>query len=184
MCDCEIKVNTDDNTNEYEYELMNKEDILNYFKDFNNLAEYFGDMFNFKIAKCFSLLYDINNYKYNTGFYIGATFFVSSLSLLIVFKIIGFYTIRKIFYENLGNIIRGKNNKNIIETKHDDENTKPKKAKKETKIVDFKHMHKNKNKNKKKENHYLKKGMMIFLVRKNIKKIQIKENQLLHMSAL
>ena len=180
MCDCEIKVNNDDNTNEYEYELMDKEDILNYFKDFNNLAEYFGDMFNFKIAKCFNLLYDINNYTYNTGFYIGVTFFVSSLSLLIVFKIIGFYSIRKIFYNNLGNIIKGKNNKNKILTKCEDENTKPKKAKEETKMADFKHMRKNK----KKKNHHSKKGEMIFLMRKNIKKIQIKENQLVNMSLL
>ncbi len=47
-------------------------------------------------------------------------------------------------------ILLEEKNINIIETKHDDENTKPKKAKKETKIVDFKNMHKNKNKKKRK----------------------------------
>ena len=132
MCDCEIKLNNDDNTNEYEYELMDKDEILNYFKDFNNIVEYFGDMFNFKISKCFNLIYNINNYKYNTGFYIGAFSFVSSLTLLIIFKILGIHSIRVIFYKNLGNIIRDKRKilKNI-----DDERTKSKETQEEEKLI-------------------------------------------------
>ena len=67
ICDCENKV-YDDEKNTYKYELTKSDEILNYFKDFNNLVEYFSDMLNYKIIKSFDLLYNIGNYKKNTGF--------------------------------------------------------------------------------------------------------------------
>ena len=58
ICDCEIKEDED-----YEYELMTSSEIWNYFKNFNNLVEYFSDMFNYKIIKCYHLLFDLKNFK-------------------------------------------------------------------------------------------------------------------------
>ena len=94
-CHCQIKED-----NEYEYELITKDEIINYFKDYNNLIEYFSDMFNFKIIKCFNLLLDINNYRNNFGLYIGISFFILSMGLLILFRILGYKKIRYHFYNN------------------------------------------------------------------------------------
>ena len=57
ICDCKVK------SSDYEYELMNKDEIINYFKDFNNIIEYFSDMLNYKIIKCYQLILDIKNFK-------------------------------------------------------------------------------------------------------------------------
>ena len=115
ICDCDIKLNIEENNNNYEYELTNTEDIVNYFKDFNNLAEFFLDMINYKIIKCYELLTNLNNYKYNTGFYIGAGSFLISFVLLLLFRINGFQSIRKFFSDNLRNIIIERNK--IFQTK-------------------------------------------------------------------
>ena len=103
---------------------MKSDEIINYFKDFNNLVEYFSDMFNFKIIKCFSLLYNIKNYKNNTGFYIGISFLVFSITLLILYKIKGFKSLRKVFYHKLKDLSKEKeggieigNKKKLMPTK-------------------------------------------------------------------
>ena len=41
ICNCETKVHNDEDHNDnYEYELMKREDIINYFNDYNNLVEF------------------------------------------------------------------------------------------------------------------------------------------------
>jgi hypothetical protein len=107
-CNCDIKLNNDDKSN-YEYDLTNTDDIINYFKDFNNLVEFFSDMINYKIIKCYELLYNLNNYIHNTGFYLGAVFFVTSTILLVLFRVKGFYYMRYHFNSNLKNLIFEKN---------------------------------------------------------------------------
>ena len=104
ICDCDINLNIEKNNNNCGYELTNIEDILNHFKDFNNLAEFFLDMINYKIIKCYELLTNLNNYKYNTGFYIGTASFLISFVLLLLFRINGFQSIRKFFNDNLKKI--------------------------------------------------------------------------------
>ena len=156
MCDCDVKIHDDENdSNDYGYNLTNSEEILNYFKDFNNLLEYFSDMFNYKIIKCFDLLYNLDNYKYNTGFYLGISFYVLSLSLLLFFRIIGFQSIRMIFINNLKDIIKEKNtivkkkNNEITESKDENEDETTKKKSKSN--------HKHKNKHNLKNHHHNKK---------------------------
>jgi len=122
ICDCKIKEDED-----YEYELMNSSQIWNYFKDFNNLVEYFSDMFNYKIIKCYQLLFDLKNYKNNIGFYIGISFFISSLGLLIFFRILGFKTIRIHFYHNYNNLINEINYKNSKNNEEEKEKHKTQK---------------------------------------------------------
>ena len=123
ICDCDIKEN-----NEYEYELMNKDEILNYFKDFNNIVEYFFDLFNYKIIKCYKLLLDLNIYINNFGFYLGSSFFILSLSFLILFRTFGFKAIRLDLYNNylsLKKTINLGNSENMadnIEEKEDKKN--------------------------------------------------------------
>ena len=79
ICDCKIKEDKD-----YEYELMTSSEIWNYFKDFNNLVEYFSDMFNYKIIKCYHLLFDLKNYKNNIGFYIGGSIILISAAHMFI----------------------------------------------------------------------------------------------------
>ena len=121
-CDCEIKLNNDDN-NYYEYELTNTSAILQYFKDFKNLIIFFSDMINYKIVKCYKLLYYLENYKNNTGFYIAIVFFIASMTLLIIFKVKGYKSIRIILYNNMKEISPDSNNKVL---KIDNEKYKPK----------------------------------------------------------
>ena len=95
ICDCEIKV-----SNNYEYELEDKNEILQYFKDFKNILAYFSDLINYKIIKCYYLFFDYNNFKNNTSFYVGICFFFISLTLIIIFRLFGYKKLRLIFYNN------------------------------------------------------------------------------------
>ena len=96
ICDCEIKGKGD-----YEYELMSKDEIFNFFKDYNNLIEYFSDMFNYKIMGYYKLVSDINNYKTNIIFFNAICSYIISLLFLIFFRVFGYKKIRKYLYDNL-----------------------------------------------------------------------------------
>jgi hypothetical protein len=114
ICNCDIKLKkNDEDKSEYQYELMNIDSIVSYFKDFNNLIEFFTDMINYKIVKCYELLYDLKNYKNNIGFYIAATAFITSMFLLICFTLVGFKSIRAFFYNNLKNLFIEKRKKRL-----------------------------------------------------------------------
>ena len=105
ICDCAIKEQSN-----YEYELMNKEQIFNFFKDYNNLVEYFSDMFNYKIIKCYKLVFDINNFITNIIFFFTISTYMASLSLLIFFRIFGYKKIRLYLYNNLNTLKKLKKN--------------------------------------------------------------------------
>ena len=110
ICNCKIKLKEND---DYEYELMTKDEIFNYFKDFHNIFEYFKDSFNYKIFKCYKLLFNINNYIENKGIYIGLLFIIGCFIFLIIFTSKGYKSIRIIFHHNLKTIIKERqNNKN------------------------------------------------------------------------
>ena len=94
VCDCSI------NTGDYEYELMTKEGIIKFFKNFNNLIHYFDDMINYKIIKCYHLFKKPDNYM-NICFFIGTTLFMVSFILLLIFRFRGFKKLRLVFYKDL-----------------------------------------------------------------------------------
>ena len=117
ICDCKIKLNEND---DYEYELMNKDEIINYFKDFHNIIQYFNDFFNYKIIKCYKLFLNSKNYKNNKGLIIGISFFIASFILLIIFRVIGYSSIRVIFHTHLKDL----RNKNGINSNNNNNNNK------------------------------------------------------------
>jgi hypothetical protein len=133
ICDCKIKEDKD-----YEYELMNSSQIWNYFKDFNNLVEYFSDMFNYKIIKCYHLLFDLKNYKNNIGFYIGISFFIASICLLILFRIFGYKKIRIYFSHNYNNLENDNNYENSKNNTIINDNEEEKEKHKTLKLSDVK----------------------------------------------
>ena len=133
ICDCEIKEDKD-----YEYELMTSSQIWNYFKDFNNLVEYFSDMFNYKIIKCYHLLFDLKNYKNNIGFYIGISFFIASICLLILFRIFGYKKIRIYFSHNYNNLENDNNYENSKNNTIINDNEEEKEKHKTLKLSDVK----------------------------------------------
>ena len=133
ICDCKIKEDKD-----YEYELMTSSQIWNYFKDFNNLVEYFSDMFNYKIIKCYHLLFDLKNYKNNIGFYIGISFFIVSLCLLILFRIYGYKKIRIYFSHNYNNLENDNNYENSKNNTIINDNEEEKEKHKTLKLSDVK----------------------------------------------
>jgi hypothetical protein len=86
-------------------------------------------MINYKIVKCYKLLFFLKNYKNNISFSIGIGFFVISLSLLIIFMTMIFEGTKTLFLNHLKKIVKenklikskqekiGKNNDRLIDTK-------------------------------------------------------------------
>ena len=164
ICECGIKLNDKNDDNNYKYELLTKDEILKYFKNFNNLFEYFSDMINYKIIKCYHLLLYPKNYKDNIGFYIGVGLFVSSMILYFIFRIVNSRNIRLVFFNHLKRIEKkcGKKNEQkkivYIRTKNKYKTQKParkfkskkkkkKKRKSDVEIVDFDNSNSNSNSN-------------------------------------
>ena len=106
ICNCDIILSNEYSKDNYKYQLMTNDDIKNLFKDYNNLLVFFTDMINYKIVKCFQLLFFVKNYKNNISFYIGIVFFVISLSLLIIFIAMIFEATKTLFYNHLKKIVK------------------------------------------------------------------------------
>ena len=94
VCDCEAFtefVEESDVVNNDE----NKEDDSNYYID------YFLSLINYKIAKCFILITDINNFKNNIGSYLGAATIVSCVVLMFVFIVKGMMVINEFIFNGI-----------------------------------------------------------------------------------
>ena len=142
ICDCYIK------SDDYKIELTNKNEIINYFKNVYNLLEYFSDLINYKIIKCYKLLIYLKNYNKNIGFYIGLFLYILAIILLIIFHILGYREIRIILHKNYETL------KNFIFTKSDGNNYTNKDLNIEDK--DKKSQRKNESHSSKKKTHQIK----------------------------
>ena len=95
-------------------------------------------MFNYKIIKCYHLLFDLKNYKNNIGFYIGISFFIASICLLILFRIFGYKKIRIDFSHNYNNLENDNNYENSKNNTIINDNEEEKEKHKTLKLSDVK----------------------------------------------
>ena len=91
VCECDIDVSSN-NTNNIE----NKENDL----EDQSYFEYFLSLINYKIIKCFSLIYEFQSFYYNGGLYIGFSILFISIILILVFCLKTTKTIKIYLFKN------------------------------------------------------------------------------------
>ena len=80
------------------------EDIDFFVKTNPNFFKYIIDLVNYKIVVCYEKLFDINNYVYNFGFYIGSLLFCLFIILFIIYRFFGRKTIRIQYFKKEPNM--------------------------------------------------------------------------------
>ena len=92
-CSCDINYNFTDGNNTLNEN--NEEDEYSY-----TYLEYFLSLVNYKILSCNKLLLNINNYKNNIGFYVGAIITLICIAQMVVNLNLGMRSLNKIIIEN------------------------------------------------------------------------------------
>ena len=69
-----------------------------------NFFIYIADMINYKITTCYQKFFDLNNYSYNLGLYIGAFLFFLFIIIYVIYCCKGKRSIRKQYFDNEPNM--------------------------------------------------------------------------------
>ena len=106
LCDCSVDENNLENNEE-----QNVEE--------ESYIDYFLSLINYKIIVCYKLFFQFSSFYYNAGFYISFSTLFIFLILMIVFWIKGIQKIRIIFYENIPNFSKLKEELKKIKENND-----------------------------------------------------------------
>jgi len=96
-------------------------------------SNYLLSLINYKIIVCYKLLYDIKNYYYNCGFFIGVLVLIFCFCESLIFMKFGINLINKKIFDNMPNDIKYKDNDNDERVDTLKNNNKKNQKKKSTK---------------------------------------------------
>ena len=105
-CKCKIKINTKNSSES----AINKDKLINNFKDFEHIS-------NFYVIKCYKLLFKKEGIKNNIGNYIIALIIIFNIIISILFKIKGYKKFIKRIKEIIKNFHKNKNINNTNKKK-------------------------------------------------------------------
>ena len=128
-CQCSLLYNFSENNN-----INENKDIKEENEDNISYLDFFLSSFNYKIVICNKLLFKVENYYYNIGFYIGGGILILCLIEMLIFIKYGIMTIKTAILNGIPNIYKLKNQlKNKIKNQNELKLNKLKKMKERAK---------------------------------------------------